>query len=126
MGMFFDDRMMPTNMVVVGLLVVLLILTLMSTIFAGKAMEGLASGVGATTVTVAPGFDQRFGSQASHTGAYGSFLGGPEPPVFYDIGDIEMVRADRANVKPEGLDPGRWKSTANLRDSFDDANLLAK
>ena len=134
MSIFFDDRMIPTNWFVVGLLIVLFIITFMGTIFAGKAMtEGMSPNVPRSYVNPAmPGGNLRFVSETSGTGqernpAYESFAGNPEPPVFYDIGNINMARADRANVKPdtpsEGyLDPNRWN---NKVDKFTDEQLAS-
>ena len=35
-------------------------------------------------------------SKSGFTGGQSAFLGGPEPPVFYDIGDVQSVRGTRS------------------------------
>jgi hypothetical protein len=121
MGMLFHDNGQPTMMVwigIIGMLVVLFVLTLMSTIFAGQAAsnsEGLVTDLTAAATGAGPAA-QRFASRSDMHGRE-DFLGSPEPPVFYDIGSIADVRKAR-----EGLDAGRYMS--KKREGFEEEDLL--
>ena len=137
---FFESDWMPTNWVVVIILCIMVILTLMTTIFASKAAEGYVNGRPRSDVYFGPitsGADIRFAGEMTGLGqgtnpAYvksDKFLGGPEPPVFYDIGNINAVRADRAQVKPEGmngapsfLQANRWNF--QTKSGFTDNQLI--
>lgn len=126
MGMLLDERNQPTNMLLAVMLVVILILTLFSTIFSGvgmkKAFEGAEYNPGADTY-IAPGFSMArgVGLVSRSDGPYGydkltGFLGRPEAPVFYQIGDTELQRANQVSdytlipiLDKDGKPTGRYQ-----------------
>ena len=125
MGMLLDDNSMPTNLVVVALLVIILMMCLYANY--PKKAEGYQSQKAYTTM------DLPFAGTRSQLGAPEGFLGKPEPPVFYDIGDINMIRQDRvaeekrvkaaAEAKAkEGMNPNRWRPQV---EKFSDEKLMA-
>jgi hypothetical protein len=132
----------------IGLCVCLVILAyvfLTSTILAVKGFEGMQSdmqiasvapGKGGMQVRVPMSGMSHRDTQAISLGqGYAGFFGRPEPPIFYEIGDTELVRSDRTKeqfdqppvvvVKKgiEGLDANRW---SGLKEVFEGMDPLEK
>lgn len=116
-----------------GMSLVALVWLFITTIVFGKATSsfrgGLSSELGKGVVSSAPGmrFQPRTDTGSSSALAMGGgdsvsrFLGSPEPPVFYNVGDISSTRSHLGSVAAEGPQPG---SGASGFSNFDE-RLLA-
>lgn len=126
--MFFeDDMMIPTNLTLAILVVVILVLLVvtMSAVFYGNSKSESMKDLPLSNKTqgLFSGPDVRFVSGTSQVGLQGEpFIGGPEPPRFYEIGDVQAVRKSRESFE----DPTRWQRLGKTGEMFSDAELMRK
>ena len=116
-----DANKIPTNFVVVGLLIVLIIFSLWNMWQQKKnSKEGLESRNPALPYVN----DIKYAQIMSDRGSKEQFSGRPEPPVFYPIGSAKMVGSGRQNVTQEAFRPVAVDWAASRREKFSDTELM--
>lgn len=126
MGLFLNPGWQPSNLTLGIMVLAILILTLLSTVFSGV----LLGKAGTTTrESFGPYVDtgaSRYVAFSGRTtpGAEG-FLGRPEAPVFYELGDSELIRSNRRGEKPEGFSATDY-SLMHKKESFGESDLANK